>query len=154
MSLIIQHIYDHLAAISEITDIVGTDPCKIFPGQALKEVNDSVGIKQKVTAPYIVFRTSGGDPERHMGGDTGTTIGNFAFQFFGRTWSQAESLFNAFRQKVDTDNHTTWGTVRVQRVFVDDPVDITEDPVTGAPLEFPSFESFVELVYERTAASP
>lgn len=152
--MILQHIKAKVDSTASITAIVGTDPVKVFPSRAPSEVNDSVGIRQKVNPPWITFSFAGGAPERHMGGDTGTTVAGFTFQFVAETWLGAEALFNTFRKAIDTDRHTNWGSIRVQRAFVDDPNDITNDPITGAQVDYPTLESFVEVVYDRTAATP
>ena len=152
--MILQAIFDKLNATATITAIIGTDPTKAFPGRAPTDINDSVGISQKVRPPFITFSIAGGESERHMGGDTGTVVGGFTFQFVADTYLGAETLFNTFRKAIDSSANTTWGSVRIQRATVDDPNDITNDPLTGAQLDWPTLESFVEVVYERTAASP
>ncbi len=152
--MILQAVYDHLKTVSALTSIVGSDPCRIFYGIAPPRVKDSFGIDQKVKPPYIVYDLIGGDNYEHMTGETGLAGARFRFEFTELTSLKAELLYDTFRQNVNTANHTTWGTTRIESVQVEDPFDITVDGFSGLVQESPAFQCQVEILYHRTIASP
>lgn len=152
--MILQAIYDHLKTISELTSIVGSDPCKIFYGVAPPKVKDSFGIDQKVKPPYIVYDMVGGEGFDHINGETGLASASFQFEFTETTSLKAELLFDTFRKNLNTANHTTWNTTRIESVQIDEPFDITVDGFTGLVQESPAFQSSVRIIYHRTIATP
>lgn len=111
-------------------------------------------VPQKVNPPYIVFSLSGGEAVRHHGGDTGVVEAIVNMEFVEQTHLDAETLYDTVRQNIDSSGATTWGSVQVQRAFLDEPIDSTSTTGTGAAYDFPTYTAQLSVVYERTAASP
>lgn len=152
--MILEAIYTKWKSISAITDIIGTDPCKLFFTHIPTELKKSNGRRVEVKPPWIVVTILGGGSELHMSGDTGLAADEFAVEFTSTSLLKAMNLADAVRSNVNTFNHGLWGSTYVETAFIDDPRDVTPQPVTGADVDYPTVLTGLELSYQRTPASP
>jgi hypothetical protein len=152
--MILESIYTYWKSVSEITDLVGTDPCKIFFGHVPTELKKANGRRVDLKPPWILVTDLGGDSELHLSGDTGVATDDFAVEFSSTSLLKAKTLFDETRQKINTFNHGLWGSTFVQSCFMSQPRDVTPQPVTGADVDWPTVLVSMTITYNRTAASP
>jgi len=152
--MILEAIYTKWKSISAITDIIGTDPCNLFFTHVPTELKKANGRRVDVKPPWIVITILGGGSELHMSGDTGLAADEFAVEFTSTSTLKAMTLADTVRKSVNTFNHGLWGTTFIETAFIDDPRDVTPQPVTGADVEWPTVLAGLELSFQRTAASP
>lgn len=84
-------------------------------------------LPQAVTLPAVVIEQTGDDIARHLGATTTlrrTTIGVHAY---AENHTDAAALGDALVSAIEFDSGT-WGTVTVNRAYVEGVVDITEPP--------------------------
>lgn len=107
--MISNYIINHLKTVSAVTDLIGTNPVKVFPSQVPKKVG-SVEIK----APYVLLNATGGDDERAMQGRTGVVEQFYAVQAVSEeTLSAANQIYMAILGALDSASYDDWAGMRV-----------------------------------------
>jgi len=101
-----------LAGESSITDIIGSDPVRLYP----------MIIPQDAALPAIVYQQVSGHRDHTMDGPSGYTDSRYQIICWGATYSAAKGLFEAVRKFFD-GYHGTSGTVTIQYVQFENEID-------------------------------
>lgn len=131
----IPDIITYLKTVTEVTDIVGSDPCKVFGGDVPDYVLTSKNAEVSIKPPYILLETAGGPTIKHMGGDSGVRERNFQVTCADvRSSQDAELLYDAVRTALGFAAYEQWGNTFVQYSEMDEPTDVSAAPTDGGPV--------------------
>lgn len=103
-----------LLAMAGVTSLVGT---RIYP---LVEPQDA-------SLPAIVYQRISGPRDHVMEGASGLAMARMQLTMLASTYSGAKALAEAVRAALDGVGHATWGTVPVERSFLENDSDAWAD---------------------------
>lgn len=117
-------VFARLASVSGVTELVGSNPSRIWPGAGL----------ETPTRPYVLYNqiSSGAADTRALRGRAGIFRTLQQIDVYADTYSDALALANAVRGALDgVESETTWGGMTIMLSMFDDQFDSGFEPATN-----------------------
>lgn len=110
----LEGIFTHVTTSDDVLDIIGKDPPKLFFDDVPAVLPNAASQEVKIKAPYLLIEMVNGDSIRDLAGDTGTAEVYLQVNAYGKSATQARTLYWKVRARLNDAQHAMWGDLSVQ----------------------------------------
>lgn len=125
----IEHILNHCKTKTAITDLIGTDPFKMFPFDVPKSIKDSLGISHNIRFPYVLLEAQSGEDVEYLEGRSGTIEMYYTVSAVHVRGIIADKIYRAVKNAIGHAIHEQWDGIHVHRSHMGFP-GLPDEPAT------------------------